>query len=75
MTHDELRERLLYGLSLIPERLAEYKRQKGSLIVIWKDGAMVHLTPDEYLKELEERRKRKAAGGQGIARSNEAQED
>ena len=61
MTEEEiqsLRERIATGLRLVPERVAELKRQKGTLVVIWKDGRIVKLTPDEYLKEVEEARQR-----------------
>ena len=60
MTEDELEKRILYGFSLIPERLAEYKRQKGSLIVLMEKGKIVHLTPDEYLEKVYESRRKKA---------------
>ena len=60
MTEDELEKRILYGFSLIPERLAEYKRQKGSLIVLMEEGKIVHLTPDEYLEKVYESRRKKA---------------
>jgi len=65
MTDEEfefLRDRIVTGLRKVPEKVAELKRQKGTLVVIWKDGEIVKLSPDEYLREIEESRKTKING-------------
>ena len=48
------------NLAQMADRLAEYKRQKGSLIVLMEEGKIVHLTSDEYLEAVYESRKKKA---------------
>ena len=41
----ELRDKLQKGLELTYERLLEFKKQKNSKLVIWKDNKVVKVNP------------------------------
>ena len=46
----DFREKLIKGMSLSFQRLLELKKQKNSPLVISKDGKVVEVSVEEYLK-------------------------
>lgn len=46
-TEQEFRNKILAGLHLAFERLVEQKKKTNSLLVVKRDGKIVHLKPDE----------------------------
>lgn len=45
---EELTAKLKYGFKLAQQRMIEFKKQKGTKIVISKDDKILHLTPEEF---------------------------
>jgi len=50
---EELKQKILAGLDLAYKRLIEYKRAKNSVLVVMRDGKIVHVKPEELQKENE----------------------
>lgn len=48
LTSDELRERVLLGLKEGRKAAVARARETGTLLVIWQDGKVVEVTPDEF---------------------------
>jgi hypothetical protein len=46
----DFREKLIKGMSLSFQRLLEFKKQKNSPLVISRDGKVVEISVEEYLK-------------------------
>ncbi len=44
---EELKQKILAGLDLAYKRLIEYKRAKNSVLVVMRDGEIVHVRPEE----------------------------
>ncbi|MEO6834164.1 MAG: hypothetical protein ABI378_15765 [Chitinophagaceae bacterium] len=45
--HNNLKEKLLFGLELAYKRMIEFKKQKNSVIVVMRDNKIVYLKPEE----------------------------
>ena len=48
LTPNELRERVLLGLKEGEKAAVARARQTNTLLVIWQDGKVVEVTPDEF---------------------------
>ena len=46
-TEQEFRDKIVAGLHLAFERLVEQKRKNNSVLVVERDGKILHLKPDE----------------------------
>ena len=44
---EERKQKILAGLDLAYKRLIEYKRAKNSVLVVMRDGEIVHVKPEE----------------------------
>ena len=44
---EERKQKILAGLDLAYKRLIEYKRAKNSVLVVMRDGEIVHVRPEE----------------------------
>jgi hypothetical protein len=44
---NELFDKIIKGLDLSYQRLIQYKKQKNSVLVVMRDGKIVHIKPDE----------------------------
>ena len=42
----ELKEKILFGLEIVYQRLIEFKKEKNSELVIMKDGKIVKIKPE-----------------------------
>ena len=43
---NELRDKIVAGLELAYARLLAFKKQKGTPLVVWREGKIVHLKPE-----------------------------
>ena len=43
---NEFRDKLLRGLELAYTRLLAFKKHKGTPLVVWREGKIVHLKPE-----------------------------
>ena len=43
------RDKILAGLELTYQRLIEFKKQKGTPLILYKDGKVVEVNPNEAL--------------------------
>jgi hypothetical protein len=43
--HAEIRDKIIEGLKLAYENMVKFKKEKNSVIVVMRDGKIVHLKP------------------------------
>jgi hypothetical protein len=43
--HEEVRNKIIKGLKLAYENMVKFKKEKNSVIVVMREGKIVHLKP------------------------------